>query len=57
MLHSENPALDGLRIHEIHPIKFGGSPTDPTNKIALSPFVHNLYTTWWKQVQRVIERK
>lgn len=57
MMHGENPALDGLRIHEIQPVKFGGSPTDPANKIALSPSVHNLYTNWWKQVQRIIERK
>jgi hypothetical protein len=57
MMHGENSALDGLRIHEIQPVKFGGNPTDSANKIALSPSVHTLYTNWWNQVQRMIEQK
>ena len=32
-LHQANPQLKGLQIHEIHPVKFGGSPTDMSNKI------------------------
>jgi hypothetical protein len=57
MMHSENPALDGLRIHEIQPVKFGGSPTDPANKIALPPSIHAQYTNWWNQLQRKLEMK
>jgi RHS repeat-associated protein len=49
-LHESNPALRGLQIHEIHPVKFGGSPTDLSNKIALSPAEHIRYTSWWSQL-------
>lgn len=39
-------------VHEIQPIKFGGSPTDPTNKIVLSRDVHRQQVTpWWNQLQ------
>jgi hypothetical protein len=48
-MHQANPSLKGLQIHEIHPVKFGGSPTDPTNKIALTPSEHAKYTTWWNK--------
>jgi len=57
MMHGENRALDGLRIHEIQPVKFGGSPTDPANKIALPPSVHSQYTNWWNQLQKKLEMK
>lgn len=39
-IHDQNPDLAGQHIHEIHPVKFGGSPTDPVNKIPLAPSVH-----------------
>lgn len=45
-------AYIGKEIHEIHPIKFGGSPTDPANKIALTPPQHISATTWWARLQR-----
>ncbi len=54
-LHKANPAFKGLTIHEIHPIKFGGDPIDPSNKIALSPVDHSQYTNWWIKVQRMLE--
>jgi toxin YxiD len=28
------------QVHEIHPVKFGGDPVDPANKIILSPQDH-----------------
>jgi hypothetical protein len=51
-MHAADPTLDGLQIHEIQPVKFGGSPTDPLNKIPLTPAVHARATTWWNQLQR-----
>lgn len=54
-MHEENLELDDLQIHEIQPVKFGGSPTDPDNKIALTPEEHAEYTTWWNNFQRTME--
>ncbi|RME56046.1 HNH endonuclease [Candidatus Parcubacteria bacterium] len=51
-MHRANPSLQGLQIHEIHPIKFGGSPTDLTNKIPLTRPEHAQYTTWWNRLLR-----
>jgi hypothetical protein len=42
-------------IHEIHPIKFGGSPTDLANKIALSPEDHYAINAWWGRLQRNVQ--
>jgi len=49
-MHRADPCLKGLELHEIHPVKFGGSPTDPTNKIALTRLEHAKYTTWWNRL-------
>jgi hypothetical protein len=40
-------AHEGKQIHEIHTVKFGGSPDDPENKILLSPKDHRVANTWW----------
>ena len=45
----------GLQIHEIHPVKFGGNPIDPLNKIALPFTEHHPFTSWWKRLQDLIE--
>jgi hypothetical protein len=45
----------GKQIHEIHPVKFGGSPTDPANKIALDPPFHRQLNAWWYRLQRSVE--
>lgn len=55
-LHKEHPEWEDLQIHEIQPVKFGGSPTDPANKIALTPAEHAEYTTYWNNVQRYKEK-
>ena len=55
VIHGADSALDGLQVHEIQPVKFGGSPTDPLSKIALTPQQHATVTTWWNQLQRDIE--
>jgi hypothetical protein len=39
--HIDNPELDGYQIHEIQPVKLGGSPRDVTNKIVLTPAEHH----------------
>ena len=36
----------------MHPVKFGGSPTDFDNKIALRPKEHARYTAYWNKVLR-----
>ena len=37
----------GLQIHEIHPEKLGGSPTDLENKCVIPVPVHHLYNVFW----------
>jgi hypothetical protein len=51
-----DPAFyDGMEIHEITPVKFGGSPTDPLNKIAVPATLHRqVVTPWWNAYQRSI---
>src|SRR5258708_39002720 len=45
-------------VHEIQPIKFGGSPTDPANKIPLPRDVHRQQVTpWWNELQRYIKAR
>jgi hypothetical protein len=45
----------GKQIHEIQPVKYGGSPTDPANKIALDPSVHRQFNAWWYRLQKSLE--
>ena len=49
-------SLEGLQIHEVHPIKFGGSPTDLSNKIYLTPAEHAQYTRFWNSLMRNINK-
>jgi len=51
-LHRMYPELKGYEIHEIVPVKWGGSPTDLSNKIALLPGEHRPFTFWWAGQQR-----
>jgi hypothetical protein len=52
-LRNANPELfKGFQIHEIQPVKFGGSPTDLFNKILLTPQEHRLYNTFWDVMRR-----
>ena len=42
-------------VHEIHPVKFGGSATDPANKIPLDRTIHRQQVTpWWNKLMRII---
>jgi len=52
-LRAANPdMLKGFQIHEINPVKFGGSPTDLSNKILLTPSEHAKYTNFWNSLMR-----
>lgn len=55
-IHSTRPDLRGTQIHEMHPVKFGGSPTDMDNKIALTPKEHAKYTSFWNKVLREMKK-
>lgn len=40
-------------IHEVHPIKFGGSPSDQKNKVVLDRAFHRKNVTpWWNKVMQ-----
>lgn len=51
-LHKMNPELSGMQIHEIHPVKFGGSPSDICNKLFLTPEEHAKFTVFWNNLMR-----
>lgn len=51
-LHRMNPNLAGLQIHEIHPVKFGGSPDNILNKLFLTPEEHAKFTVFWNRFMR-----
>ncbi len=55
-MHKADPSLVGKDVHEIQPVKFGGSPTDPLNKVPLVRSVHSQYTTFWKRIQVMLEQ-
>ena len=41
-----------LEIHEVEPVKFGGSPADLTNKTAIQGQAHRKYVTpWWNKIR------
>ncbi|MBI5653894.1 MAG: hypothetical protein HZC40_26115 [Chloroflexi bacterium] len=48
-MHKSDPDLKGKQLHEIHPVKLGGSATDPANKIPLSLRDHIPVTVWWNK--------
>ena len=51
-IHRLNPELSGLQIHEIHPVKFGGSPDNIINKLFLTPEEHAKFTVFWNNIMR-----
>ena len=46
-MHNADSSLQGQVIHEIQPVKLGGSSTDPANKIVVSASEHYPLTAWW----------
>lgn len=57
-IRKANPeAYKGLEIHEIHPVKYGGSAIDPANKIAIPRDYHRKFVTpWWNNNMRSIKK-
>lgn len=55
-IHRENPEFKGKQIHEVHPVKYGGSPTDLANKIPLSPTEHYQYNNYWNRLMRELKK-
>jgi hypothetical protein len=53
--HAKHPECAGKEIHHIKPIKFGGSPTDEANMIALDPETHYTVNAFWRRIQRSVE--
>jgi len=51
-IHREHPEYQDMDIHEILPVRFGGSPTDPGNKIALTPEKHQEVSLFWDKKLR-----
>ena len=46
----------GVEIHELQPVKFGGSPTDISNKWALAHDQHTPLSTFFRRIQRQVEK-
>ena len=50
-------ANNGLEIHEIEPVKMGGSPTDINNKTSIQSQVHRRYVTpWWNKIRDEVKK-
>jgi toxin YxiD len=55
-LRKQNSKLDGMQVHEINPVKFGGNPIDINNKIIMTTNEHILFTVFWNRLLNRIER-
>lgn len=45
-----DPFAKGKVIHEIHPVKLNGSPTDLSNKVYLTKEEHIRYNIYWRKI-------
>ncbi len=51
----ENLVGEPVDVHEVHPVKFDGSPTDRSNKVILDRSTHRQEVTpWWNRLQRTL---
>jgi hypothetical protein len=48
---ANRPAYSGMEIHEIHPVKFGGHPTDMANKVTVPIADHRALNGWWERTK------
>jgi hypothetical protein len=55
--HSVNPLLLGKEVHEVHPVVFGGDPSDPRNKVFLRPEEYAPFVVWWNRKYRELKRE
>ena len=54
----KNNGTKGLHLHRVHPILFGGSPTDKDNVIFVSRQKHaELVVFWNKKVREIANHK
>lgn len=52
-LRAQTPGMNPtLEVHEVQPVKFGGSPTSPANKAILTESMHDAYSAWWSRLLR-----
>src|SRR5206468_8207441 len=42
--------LSRMHVHEINPVKFGGSPTDLGNKVLIPDVLHNEISGWFQSL-------
>jgi len=54
-LRRNDPAFKNKDIHEIQPVKFGGSPVSLSNKILLNESQHTRVSISWRNIQRDVE--
>lgn len=54
-MHRVNTSLKGKDLHEVHPVKFGGSPTAPGNKVPLTRAEHAQYTNFWNALLKSLK--
>lgn len=47
-----NPEVVGMEVHDIHPVCFGGSPTDPENKVLVPVAKHAEVCRFWNKTYR-----
>ena len=55
-IHDQDPSIKDMDLHEIKPVKYGGDPTDISNKIALTRKDHLEYSKFWDRQQKEIEK-
>lgn len=55
-MHKEDASIAGKDLHEVHPVKYGGSPTDPANKIALERATHVKYSSFWARTLAALKK-
>lgn len=56
----QNPDIraNELEIHEVEPVKFGGSPTDLANKVGIQGKAHRKYVTpWWNRIRDAVKEE
>jgi hypothetical protein len=49
---AHNAEAVGMEVHDKHPICFGGSPTDPSNKVLVPAAKHAELCRFWNKVYR-----
>ena len=54
---ADKDTYSGHDIHEIHPVKFNGSPTGLSNKIPLKRNEHSPVTTFWNRLKRAVKNR